>query len=85
MVKMSDDTRTYFLWALSGPVAGSSRCVYSYFVQTDIEQHIVKLWHIDSSDADSQAASRDDQKVIHLWDRGNVMQGVATMYAYLSR
>ena len=77
MVKMSDATRTYFGWALSGPVAGSSRCLYSHFVRTGIEQHIVKLWHIDSSDADSRAVSPDDQRVVNLWDRGNVIKGVA--------
>ena len=68
-------TRTYFGWALSGPVAGSSRCVYSHFVQTGIGQQIENLWHIESGDADSRATSPDDQKVLDLWDRETVFEG----------
>ena len=58
-------TRTYFGWALSGPVAGSSRQVYANCIQTGIE-HVGYLPHVESS---------SDQKCINLTDVETVQEG----------
>ena len=57
--------RTYFGWALSGPVAGSSRQVYANCIQTGIE-HVGYLPHVESS---------SDQKCINLRDVETVQEG----------
>ena len=59
-------TRTSFWWALSGPVAGSSRQVYANCIQTGIKQHIEVLPRIESTSADSRAVSHKDRKCINL-------------------
>ncbi len=59
-------TRTYFGWALSGPVAGSSRQVYANCIQTAIKQHIEVLPRIESTGAGSRAVSPRDRKCINL-------------------
>ena len=50
-------TRIYFGWALSGPVAGSSRQVHVNCVQTGVKQHNEVSPHIESTIADSLAVS----------------------------
>ena len=66
-------TRTYFGWALSGPIPGSSRQVYSHLVQgSNLEQQIENMWRVESGESDVKSISRDDQKVIDLWDREGV-------------
>ena len=59
-------TRTYFGWALRGPMAGSSRQVYANCIQTGIKQHSEVLPRIESTSADSRAVSPRDRKCIDL-------------------
>ena len=67
-------TRTYYRWALSGPVAGSSRQVYANCIQTGIEQ-VGYLPHIESSSEHSRTVSCSDQKCINLRDVETVQEG----------
>lgn len=62
-------TKTRFGWSLNGPVEGATSSeVCSHFV--NIEQQVENLWRMDSIDDDDRLAmSREDQKVIDLWDQ----------------
>ena len=66
-------TRTYFGWALSGPVAGKSTQVYSHFLQTTLEEQVENLWKVECDESDDYVMSADDRKVIDLWDRETVL------------
>ena len=65
-------SRTQFGWSFNGPVSGSSKEVYSNFVdlgrQVSLEQQVDNLWHIETNDSDAKALSVEDRKVLEMWD-----------------
>ena len=66
--------KTLLGWSLNGPVSPSgavSKKVISHFVTTEPSDDISKLWNLEGDDvfSDRQAWSKEDAKVIEMWDQ----------------
>ena len=60
--------KTLFGWCLNGPVGCQSVTeVSSHFV--NIEQHVEKLWDMESVDEEMPSFSYEDRRVIDLWNQ----------------
>ena len=60
--------KTLFGWCLNGPVGCQSVMeVSSHFV--NIEQHVEKLWDMESVDEEMPSFSYEDRRVIDLWNQ----------------
>ena len=68
-------TRSYFGWALCGPVPGTGNQAFSHFVQGSLEQQIENLWQVELGDSGEHAMSPLDQKVVDLWERETILEG----------
>ena len=66
-------TRTLYGWCLNGPVNSShgNLKVINNFVDLSIDDRLDRLWSIDNEGIDTHARgmSREDLKVMNLWDR----------------
>lgn len=69
-------TRTYFGWALSGPVFGQSNQAYVNFIQGNIEKDIESMWTIEHETGESSESelSLNDRKVLDLWDEQTIYE-----------
>ena len=81
-------TRTYFGWALIGPVGGKRVQVYSHVLLTTLEEQVENLGNVECDESDDYIMSADDRKVIDLWDCGTVLVDghytVEARYAWLT-
>ena len=69
-------TRTYFGWALSGPIFGQSDQAYANFIQGSIEKDFENMWTIEHEVGESSESelSLNDRKVLNLWDEQTVYE-----------
>ena len=76
--------RTYFGWALRGPIFGQSDQAYANSIQGSIEKDFENMWTIEHGVGESSESelSLNDRKVLRFGMNKPYMKTIATLFLY---